>query len=161
MVIGDNVIINGPFKIVDTTVIGSGSILGAEGFGFAFDNDNFSVRIPHLGGVVIGRNVEIGDQCHIARGTILDTVINNDVKINAQVRIAHNVIIGERSIIAGGVFSGSVKISEDCWVAPGAILRNKVEIGKKSVVGLGSVVTKSFPPNSIIYGVPGRLKKDD
>jgi len=156
VIIGCNAIINGPCQIGNSCIIGNDSILGADGFGFAYDDDNHAIRIPHLGGVIVGNNVEIGDQCHISKGTIRDTLIKDNVKINSQVRIAHNVKLGKRSIIAGGNFSGSSEVGDDCWVAPGAVVRNKVTIGNGSFVGLGAVVTKSFPPFSVLYGVPAK-----
>ena len=95
--IGHNSIIKGPCEIGEGVEIGSNTIIGADGFGYAFRH-KLGYKIRHIGGVRIGDHVDIGDQCHIAKGTIRDTIIGNHVKINAQVRIAHNVNIGNRVI---------------------------------------------------------------
>jgi UDP-3-O-[3-hydroxymyristoyl] glucosamine N-acyltransferase len=148
--IGDGVTINHHVVINDRSVIGagtyvkSGSIIGEDGFGFAFDGD-IPVRIPHLGRVIIGVNVEIGANCTIARGTIKDTVIGENVKMDDQVHIAHNCSIGSNTILtAQAEVSGSVEIGENCWIGPNASIINGIRIGAGSKVGIGSVVTEDL-----------------
>ena len=113
--IGDNTILNHNIVIHDNTIIGnncyikSNTTIGEDGFGFEFDENNIPVRIPHLGKVIIENNVEIGASCTVARGTIKNTLLKNNVKIDDNVHIAHNCIIGENSIItAQALLSGSV-----------------------------------------------------
>lgn len=147
--IGDDTIINHHVVIYKNTIIGkscyikSGAVIGEEGFGFANDAQK-PVRIPHLGKVCIGDHVEIGAKCTIARGTILDTVVANDVKIDDQVHIAHNAIIGSGSLIAAGaVISGSVKLGENAWVGPNACIADSVQVGDEAWISLGAVVARN------------------
>ena len=156
--IGNNVVLTGPLDIGDNTSIGNGTVIGSEGFGFTFEESNVATRFPHMGKVIIGSHVEIGDQCHIAKGSIQATMICDHVKINAQTRIAHNVYVGAPSILCSCSISGSSSIGEDCWIAPGAIVRNKVNIGDGTMVGLGAVVTKSFGKNLKVFGNPAETR---
>ena len=119
VLIGDGTEIRNHVVIGDNTVIGkdclikSNTVIGEEGFGFERDELGVPIRIPHLGRVVIGNNVEIGASTVIARGTLDDTVIENNVKIDDQVFIAHNVFVGKCSIIiAESEISGSAHIGE-------------------------------------------------
>ena len=100
--IGCNVTITGDVTIGDNTVIESGCVIGFCGFGFYKESDGTSIKIPHMGGVLIGHDCDIGANCTIARGTLSDTVIGNYVKIDAMCHVAHNVEIGDRVIMAGG-----------------------------------------------------------
>ncbi|MGI9250457.1 MAG: UDP-3-O-(3-hydroxymyristoyl)glucosamine N-acyltransferase [Pseudohongiellaceae bacterium] len=121
-------------------IIHSGAVIGADGFGFAFDGKK-SVKIHQLGGVRIGDDVEIGACTSIDRGTIEDTLIGDDVKIDNQVQIGHNCRIGAHSIICGCAgLSGSVTLGEYCIMggASGAVghisLADKVQIGAMALV---------------------------
>jgi UDP-3-O-[3-hydroxymyristoyl] glucosamine N-acyltransferase len=161
--IGDNTEIRHHVVISDDTVIGcnclikSNTVIGEEGFGFERDKDGVPIRIPHLGKVLIGDNVEIGASAVIARGTLDNTFIMDNVKIDDQVFIAHNVQIGSNSmIIANSEISGSTKIGINCWLGPNSSVMNGVTIGDNVFIGLGSVITKSVESNSIIAGNPAR-----
>ena len=81
-------------------VIQSGTVIGSDGFGMARDQDVW-IKVPHLGGLVVGSDVEIGANTTIDRGAIEDTVIGDGVKLDNQIQIGHNVRIGEHTIIAG------------------------------------------------------------
>ncbi len=172
-VIGDNVTIgqntrlNQNIVIAANTVIGadcyfkSGSIIGEDGFGFDFESDGTPVRLPHLGKVVIGNNVEIGANCTIARGTLTDTVIADNVKIDDQVHVAHNCSIGQNTIItAQAEISGSVKIKAGCWLGPNCSIMQKVTIGYGATVGLGAVVTNDVPDKKKIMGLEALSLRD-
>lgn len=161
VVIGDNTIINNHVVIYNGVKIGkncyikSGSIIGEDGFGFDFD-EKVPIRIPHIGGVVIGDNVEIGSKCTINRGTIGNTIINRNVKIDDQVHIAHNCIIGENTIItACAEISGSVKIGKNCWIAPNTSIIQKVVIGDNVKIGIGCTVVSDIPSGKTIMGLEG------
>ncbi len=133
--------------------IKSNTVIGEEGFGYEFE-DRIPVRVPQLGSVRIGEHVEIGANCLIVRGTIKDTVIEDHVKIDAQVHIAHNCRIGRNTIItAEAEISGSVSIGENCWLAPNCSIVQKVEIGNNVTVGIGAVVLKSIPDNQKVMGL--------
>jgi len=172
-VIGDGAVIGEGTEIREHVVIGDGvrvgrnclikanTVIGGEGFGFEFDEAGVPVRMPHLGGVIIGDNVEIGSLNAIARGTLDDTVIGDNVKTDDHVFIAHNVEVGDNTlIIAGAEVSGGVKIGKNVWIAPQATIRNQVEIGDGAVVGMGAVVTKSVRAGAVVMGNPAREKND-
>ena len=155
--IGHNVVIHSNTKIGDGSVIGSNTVIGSIGLGFERDENNAPIRIPHVGGVIIGEDVEIGSCSTVAKGTIDDTIISSMVKIDDHVFIAHNVYIGPRSIlVAGSEVSGSVKIDEDCWIGPLSTIRDGLTIGKKSIIGMGAVVTKNVHPETTVAGNPAR-----
>lgn len=159
-VIDNHVIVKSRTKIGEYSHIKSGAVLGDQGFGFDFNKDNIPVRIPHMGGVVIGRHVEIGVNCVISKGTINNTSIDDFVKINDLIHIAHNVQIGKKTIVAGGKISGSVIIGQDCWIAPGVVIQNKVKIGSGSMIGTGSVVVREIPERVIAYGNPAKVVRN-
>lgn len=158
VIIKNNVSIEGKVKIGKNTVIYSGVVIGMNGYGYYDDFNNNHIRVPHLGGVIIGRNVEIGSNTCIAKGCLGDTIISDDVKIDNLCHIAHNVVIGKRSkIIALTMLAGSSVIGEDVWVAPCVAVKNQVSIGNNSLVGMGAVVTKDVESNIIVTGVPAKL----
>lgn len=163
VVLGDNVVIGHHTVICrgsvigDRSQIGSNSVIGTTGLGFERDENFNPIRIPHLGGVVIDNDVEIGSCVTIARGTIDNTYIDNMVKIDDHVFIAHNVMIGARSIlVAGCEISGSVQIGEDCWIGPLSTIRDGVLIGRMSIIGMGAVVTKDVGENTTVAGNPAK-----
>lgn len=145
-------------RIGKRCLVRSGAVIGEEGFGFEYEDDGTPVRVPHLGSVVVGDDVEIGACTTIARGTLDDTVIGDSVKIDDHVFLAHNVEVGAGSfVIACAEVSGSVKIGRRCWIAPQAAIINGVEIGDDALVGLGAVVQKSIEANSVVTGNPARF----
>jgi len=156
-VISDGVIIHKSTIIGDNVHIKGNSVVGGAGFGYAVRKGYPPLRIPHMGGVVINDNVHIGSCNTIDRGTFGDTLISRDVKIDNGVQVAHNVIIGERSIITAHVeISGSVTIGNDCWVAPNVSIREKITIGDNVLIGIGSVVVKNIESNLVVAGAPAR-----
>ena len=164
VIIGDGTEIRHHVVIGNNTVIGknclikSNTVIGEEGFGFERDENGVPIRIPHLGRVVIGDNVEIGASTVIARGTLDDTIIENNVKIDDKVFIAHNVLIGDSSmVIAESEVSGSVHIGKGTWLGPNCCILNGISIGSNCLIGLGTVVTKSLPDNVIAVGCPARI----
>lgn len=162
VIIGDNckieagVKIRSGAKICNNAIIRENSVIGGQGFGIERDSDGSTIRIPHIGGVLIGNNVEVGALNTIASGTIEPTIIKDYVKINDHVHIAHNCIIGFGTIITGCVnISGSAVIGENCWIGPNSTIRNGIKIGNNCTIGMGAVVTKSFSDSGItIIGNP-------
>lgn len=161
--IGDNTEIRNHVVIGDNTSIGncclikSHTVIGEEGFGFDFQTDGTPIRIPHIGSVEIGNNVEIGAFSTVVKATLDKTIIGNYVKIDDHVHIAHNVVIGEKTLlIACAIVAGSVTIGKGVWIAPNASIINKVSVGDRSFVGIGTVVNKDVPENSIVVGNPAR-----
>lgn len=150
VVISDNIIIG------ENCYIKSGAIIGEDGFGFDFEKDGTPIRIPHIGAVVIGNNVEIGSNTVIVRGTLNDTVIGNNVKIDDQVFIAHNCDIGDKTvIIAFAEISGSVKIGENSWIGPNCSIMQKINIGNNVTIGIGAVITNNIEDNKKVMGLEG------
>ena len=161
--IGSNTVLNHNIVISSNTIIGkncyfkSGSVIGEDGFGFDFDDKRKPIRIPHIGNVIIHDNVEIGANNTVVRATLGETVIGKNSKTDDHVHIAHNCIVGENCIItASAEISGSVKIGNDVWIGPNSSIMNNITLGDYSMVGLGSVVTKSIPNFSLIAGSPAK-----
>ena len=131
-----------------------GAVLGYEGFGFERDEEGVPFRIPHIGKVNIGDNVEIGANTVIARGTVNDTIIEDNVKIDDMVFIAHNCKIGKNTlIIAGSIICGSVIIGKNCWIGAGCCIKEKVVIGDGAIIGIGAIVIKDVPAGVTIAGM--------
>jgi UDP-3-O-[3-hydroxymyristoyl] glucosamine N-acyltransferase len=124
-------------------VLHAGAVVGADGFGFARDGSTW-VKVPQLGSVAIGDDVEIGANTTIDRGTIEDTVIENGVKIDNLVQIAHNARIGEHTVMAAmsGV-AGSTKVGKRCMIGGGVVLVNQISICDDVMFTFRSVVTHS------------------
>lgn len=161
--VGDGSIIHGAVQLGDGTAIGRnvivhpGTVIGTDGFGYERNEDGEMEKFPHIGGVVIEDDAEIGANTCIDRGTLGNTRICRGAKIDNLVHIAHNVVVGRDSVvIAHAMIGGSVDIGDRAWVAPGAIVRNAIGIGADAVVGLGAVVTKTVPANTTVIGNPAR-----
>lgn len=159
--IGDNTIIEHNVTVINKVVIGhdciihSGAVIGKDGFGYSFDMEHIPQKVKHFGGVRIGDRVEIGCNCSIDRGTIDDTQIANDVKIDSLVIIGHNNRIEEGVIIVGCTeIGGSCEIGEKSYIAPQAVIKNKTSIGKESFIGMGVVVTEDLDAYSSSVGCP-------
>ena len=121
--IGDNTILFSGVKLMEETVVGkncifhAGVVIGSDGFGFVPDENNVYSKVPQIGNVVIEDDVEIGGNTVIDRATMGSTVIKKGVKLDNLVHIAHNVVVGENSVIAGQVgIAGSAKIGKNCMM---------------------------------------------
>ena len=161
--VGNNTIIHGNVHIYDNVNIGNnctihaGTVIGSEGFGYSKDLNGNAEKFPHIGGVEIGNNIEIGANTCIDRGALGNTVIHDGVKIDNLVHIAHNVIIHPNAfIIANAMLGGSTIIGEGVWIAPSASLKQQLHIGKNATVGIGSVVTKHIPSDEVWLGNPAK-----
>ena len=103
-------------------------MIGSDGFGYVNDKNSW-YKIPQIGGVVIGNDVEIGSNTSIDRGTLDNTIIGNGVKIDNQIQIAHNVEIGDNTAIAGCAgIAGSAKIGKNCTIGGGAGIQGHIKI---------------------------------
>jgi UDP-3-O-[3-hydroxymyristoyl] glucosamine N-acyltransferase len=142
--IGNNVSIGARVRIGERCIVHSGAVIGADGFGFAQDN-GVSIKIPQIGSVWIGDDVEVGANTTIDRGAIDDTVIGNGVKLDNLVQVAHNVHIGEHSLMAAmsGV-AGSSIIGRRCLIGGGAVLIDHLTLCDDVRVLFRSVVTRSI-----------------
>jgi len=148
--IGKNTVIHANVTIHKNTTIGegciihSGVVIGTDGFGFIKDGEAY-LKIPQLGNVRIGNNVDIGANTTIDRGALLDTIIHDGVKIDNQIQIAHNVEIGKHSLISAHTgIAGSTKIGENCLIGGGVGIRDNLELTDNVVVTGRTFVSSSL-----------------
>ncbi len=131
-------------RIGQRAIVHSGAVIGADGFGLANENGRW-LKIPQIGRVLIGDDVEIGANTTIDRGALDDTVIEEGVKLDNQIQIAHNVRIGAHSALAGCVgVAGSTRIGRHCTVAGSAMIIGHLEIADRVNISVGTLVTKSI-----------------
>ncbi|MFN7751601.1 MAG: UDP-3-O-(3-hydroxymyristoyl)glucosamine N-acyltransferase [Pseudomonadota bacterium] len=131
-------------RIGARSILHAGTVIGADGFGFAPDQGHW-VKIPQVGGVRIGVDVEIGANTTVDRGALADTVIGDGVKIDNQVQVGHNVRIGAHTVIAGCVgIAGSARIGERCRIGGAAGILGHLEIADDVEVSPFSLVTRSI-----------------
>jgi UDP-3-O-[3-hydroxymyristoyl] glucosamine N-acyltransferase len=155
-----NVTINDNCSVGSRVIIHSGTVVGADGFGFAPDGATYH-KIPQLGIVVIEDDVEIGANCTIDRGALGETRICRGVKIDNLVMVAHNVVIGENSIIVAQVgISGSTQVGRNTILAGQVGLVGHITIGDGVRIGAQSGVTNSIPAGRVIMGSPALPLKD-
>lgn len=149
-----NVSILSDVRIGKRCIFHSGAVIGSDGFGYTPTAEG-NLKVPQVGGVEIGDDVEIGANTTIDRATLDMTVIENDVKIDNLVQIAHNVRIGERTRIAAQVgIPGRVTVEKDVVIAGQAGLQNGITVGEGSVIAGRAGVTKSIPKKSTVSGYP-------
>lgn len=155
-----NVSVYHEIVIGEKCLIQSGTVIGADGFGYANDRGNW-VKIPQLGTVVIGDRVEIGACTTIDRGALDNTQIGNGVIIDNQCQIAHNVIIGDNTAVAGGVImAGSLKIGRYCMIGGASVINGHMEIcDKVTVTGMGMVMRPITEPGVYSSGIPLQANK--
>jgi len=146
--------------IGDNVIIHSGTVIGSDGFGFA-RHDAGIKKVLQIGWIEIGDEVEIGANCAIDRGALGPTIIGNFVKIDNLVQIAHNVEIGDYSIIVGQAgISGSTKLGRGVILAGQVGLSGHIELGDGVQVGAQSGVKDDIPAGKIYFGYPAReIKK--
>ena len=136
-------------------VLHSGAVIGADGFGMARDAGRW-VKIPQVGAVRIGDDVEIGANTTIDRGALDDTVIEEGVKLDNQIQIAHNCVIGAHTVIAGCTgISGSVTVGKHCMIGGGVGLVGHISICDHVTISGFSLITKSITePGTYTSGLP-------
>ena len=163
--LGKNCIINAHVMIKnsfinDNVVIQSGCKIGLKGFGFIPLKDK-NIKFPHIGKVIIEKNVEIASSCTIDRGSIDDTIIGENTYLDNQVHVAHNVKIGKNCMIAGQVgFAGSSTIGDNCSIGGQVGISGHLQIGKNVKIAGGSGVIKDIEDNSTVMGYPAISLKD-
>ncbi len=142
--------------IGDNCIVHAGTVIGSDGFGFAFDQDSTSrQKVPQVGNVVIGNDVEIGSNVSIDRATMGSTRIGNGVKMDNLIQIAHNVEIGENSVvIAQAGVAGSTKIGKNVILAAQAGLVGHITIGDGAIIAAQSGVAHSIKEKEIVLGSP-------
>ncbi|WP_339698884.1 UDP-3-O-(3-hydroxymyristoyl)glucosamine N-acyltransferase [Algoriphagus aquimarinus] len=161
--IGDNTIIHSGAKICADTIIGNnceihpGAVIGSDGFGFAPQQDGTYKAIPQIGNVILEDNVSVGANSTIDCATMGSTLIKKGAKIDNMVQIAHNVIIGENTVIASQTgISGSTEIGKNCVIAGKAGIVGHIKIADNTTIGANTGVSKSIPnPGTTLFGYIG------
>lgn len=160
--IGSGTIIYPGVKIYNDSVIGKNCILhanaviGSDGFGFSRGEGGKYTKIPQIGNVVLGNNVEIGACTVIDRATMGSTLIKSGVKLDNLIQVAHNVEIGQNTVIAAQTgISGSTKLGQDCMIGGQVGFAGHLNIAEKTMVQAQSGVAGNISqPNSKLYGYP-------
>lgn len=160
--IGTNVILFPGVKIYHNCVIGNhciihaNTVIGSDGFGFAKDESGLYKKIPQTGNVVLEDHVEIGSNAVIDRATMGSTLIKKGAKLDNLVQIAHNVVIGENTVVAAQTgIAGSVKIGKDCMIGGQVGIIGHIEIADGTMIQAQSGVGTSIKTvNAKLYGSP-------
>ncbi|RRJ88566.1 UDP-3-O-(3-hydroxymyristoyl)glucosamine N-acyltransferase [Paenimyroides tangerinum] len=161
VIIGDNTILFAGSRIYSESIIGknciihSGTIIGSDGFGFAPAEDGSYSKVPQIGNVIIEDDVEIGACTTIDRATLGSTIIHKGVKLDNQIQIAHNVEIGEHTVIASqtGV-AGSTKIGKYCIIGGQVGIVGHITIGNNVKIQAQTGVGKSLKDGETVQGSP-------
>jgi UDP-3-O-[3-hydroxymyristoyl] glucosamine N-acyltransferase len=165
-IIGEDTVIHANVSIYGGTTIGkrvilhSGVVVGSDGFGYVRDGDAH-FKIPQVGGVTIEDEVEIGANSTIDRATLGQTLIKQGTKIDNLVQVAHNVVIGENTVVVAQVgLAGSTRVGRNVILAGQAGVADHIEIGDNVIVGAQAGVGKSIPANQIVQGSPCMPQKE-
>jgi UDP-3-O-[3-hydroxymyristoyl] glucosamine N-acyltransferase len=161
VVIGDNCVFFAGVRIYSETEIGnnvtihSGTIIGSDGFGFAPQEDGSYTKIPQIGNVIIEDNVEVGSCSTIDRATLGATIIRKGAKLDNQIQVAHNVEIGENTVIAAQTgIAGSTKIGKNCMIGGQVGFAGHLIIGDHVKIQAQSGIGKSLKDNEVVQGSP-------
>lgn len=142
-------------------IIHSGAVIGTDGFGFANDGGVY-VRIPQVGRVVIGDDVDIGANTTVDRGALADTIIEDGVKLDNQIQIGHNCVIGAHTAMAGCVgVAGSAKIGKHCTFGGAAMILGHLTIADNVHISSGSLVSRSISEPGQYTGIYPLAKNSD
>ena len=166
--IGDDVLIYPNVTIYQDTVIGdrviihAGTVIASDGFGQAKNEDGTFKKIPQKGIVKIEDDVEIGSNCTIDRATLGETLICRGVKLDNQIQIAHNVIIGENTVIAAqSGIAGSTKIGKNCMIGGKAGIVGHIEVCDNVIITAASNISKSISKPGVYSGYRARPQKEE
>ena len=162
-VIGDDCLIFQNVSIREESVLGNrvilhpGVVIGSDGFGFTPDQNGVYQKIPQIGNVIIEDDVEIGANTTIDRAALGHTIIKRGTKIDNLVQIAHNVSVGEDSVMSAQVgIAGSTKIGNHCVLAGQVGVTGHIEIGNNVIIGAQSGIPKSLPNAGTYFGYPAK-----
>jgi UDP-3-O-[3-hydroxymyristoyl] glucosamine N-acyltransferase len=163
VVIGEGTVLEDNIRIADGVLIGkdcrikSGSVIGEDGFGFERDTDGTPLRMLHLGGVILGDRVEVGSLNTVCQGTLSPTRLEDDVKMDDHVHVAHNCLIKKKALLTACVeLSGGVIVGEGAWIGPNASVIDGATIGDQAFIGIGAVVIRDVLPRTTVVGNPAR-----
>jgi UDP-3-O-[3-hydroxymyristoyl] glucosamine N-acyltransferase len=164
--IGDDTVIHANVSVRESCRIGSrviihcGAVIGADGFGYAPDGDGW-FKIPQVGIVIIGNDVEIGANTAVDRAALATTVIGSGTKIDNLVQIAHNCQLGENCMIVAQVgIAGSSRLGRHVTIGGQAALSGHITLGDNVMVGGQSGVTEDVPAGTIVSGTPAFPHRD-
>jgi UDP-3-O-[3-hydroxymyristoyl] glucosamine N-acyltransferase len=159
--IDDNVIVFAGAKIYSETVIGkncmihSGAILGADGFGYTPNKEGEFTKVPQTGNVILEDNVDVGAGTTIDRATLGSTILRKGVKLDNQIQIAHNVEIGEHTVIAAQTgIAGSTKIGKRCMIGGQVGIVGHITIGDNVKIQAQSGIGRNIKDNEVLQGSP-------
>lgn len=159
--IGDNCVLFAGVRIYSETEIGnnctihSGTILGSDGFGFAPQEDGTYSKVPQIGNVIIEDNVEIGACTTIDRATLGSTIIRKGVKLDNHIQVAHNVEIGENTVIAAQTgIAGTTKIGKNCMIGGQVGFAGHLIIGDGVKIQAQSGIGKNLGDGEVVQGSP-------
>ena len=142
-------------KIGKNCVINSGAIIGADGFGFAPDENGEYSKVPQIGNVILEDFVDIGAATTIDRATLGSTIIRRGVKLDNQIQIAHNVEIGKNTVIAAQTgIAGSTKIGENCQIGGQVGIVGHITIGNNVKIQAQSGIGRNVKDNEVLQGSP-------
>lgn len=166
-VIGDNCSIGHNNVLYRKTIlgssvkIGSNNTIGGMGFGYEKDAEGNHELIPHIGNVILKDRVEIGNGVTIDRAVLGSTILNQGVKLDNQVHVAHGVVIGEHSLLTANVMiAGSAVIGKNVWLSPSVSIINKGIVEDEAFVGMGAVVIRHVKEKTVVAGNPAKFLKD-
>ena len=146
--------------IGENCFVKSGAVIGSSGFGSFKNSKGVNQHFPHIGGVVIGNNVEIGSQTTVCSGTLEPTTISSDVHIDDHVHVSHNCQIDRNTVITASVtLSGSTKIGKNCWLGVNTSTRDGISICDDVFLGMGSLVIGNLDKPGQYFGSPARFIK--
>ncbi|MDX1270899.1 UDP-3-O-(3-hydroxymyristoyl)glucosamine N-acyltransferase [Bizionia paragorgiae] len=159
--IGDNTILFSGTKIYSECSLGkyciihSGVIIGADGFGFAPNENGEYIKIPQIGNVILEDFVEVGAATTIDRATLGSTIIRKGVKLDNQIQIAHNVEIGKNTVIAAQTgIAGSTKIGENCQIGGQVGFAGHITVGNNVKIQAQSGIGRNVKDNEVLQGSP-------
>ena len=156
-----NVVIRERCKIGDRVILQPGCVVGSDGYGFVY-KDGVHHKIPQIGAVIIGDDVELGANVTVDRGTFRPTIIGKGTKIDNLVQIGHNVVLGDGCLMAAqSGISGTTKVEDFVTFGGQSGSVGHITIGKGSTIFARGVPTQSIKPGSKISGFPGRDHKED
>lgn len=167
-IIGEHVVIGRNAKILSNTVLkhaiigdnffcGENAVIGCSNFTMTKDEEGNNYRIPALGNVIVGNNVEVGANSNINRGSCGDTKLDDYVKLDGMVHIGHEShLCANVRIAAGATVAGFVVINEQTYVGVNASIKNRIVIGKNCLIGMGTVVILDVKDGYSVFGSPAR-----